>query len=135
MYVLQSRSRAIMLRASDFLCPITLLPSLSLVQSKSSLANCSRYPSKPRWGTRSSRGERCLRSVRTSLLGCTEVRVPCWPSGPVDLCAISDVSLPPGHYERKLKHLNNQKESKRKMKRVGRIDLPQEAFFDLLKSK
>ncbi|KAI0807892.1 GTP-binding protein lepa [Fomes fomentarius] len=40
-----------------------------------------------------------------------------------------------GHYERKLKHLNNQKESKRKMKRVGRIDLPQEAFFDLLSSK
>ncbi len=40
-----------------------------------------------------------------------------------------------GHYERKLKHLNNQKESKRKMKKVGRIDLPQEAFFDLLSSK
>ncbi|TBU65331.1 GTP-binding protein lepa [Dichomitus squalens] len=40
-----------------------------------------------------------------------------------------------GHYERKLKHLQNQKESKRKMKRVGRIDLPQEAFFDLLSSK
>ena len=40
-----------------------------------------------------------------------------------------------GHYERKLKHLNNQKESKRKMKKVGRIDLPQEAFFDLLGSK
>ncbi|KAI0647530.1 GTP-binding protein lepa [Trametes meyenii] len=37
-----------------------------------------------------------------------------------------------GHYERKLKHLNNQKESKRKMKRVGKVDLPQEAFFDLL---
>ncbi|KAI0658799.1 GTP-binding protein lepa [Cubamyces menziesii] len=37
-----------------------------------------------------------------------------------------------GHYERKLKHLQNQKESKRKMKRVGRVDLPQEAFFDLL---
>ena len=40
-----------------------------------------------------------------------------------------------GHYERKLKHLNNQKESKRKMKRVGKIDLPQEAFFDLLSTK
>ncbi|KAI1791641.1 GTP-binding protein lepa [Ganoderma leucocontextum] len=40
-----------------------------------------------------------------------------------------------GHYERKLKHLQNQKESKRKMKKVGRIDLPQEAFFDLLSSK
>ncbi|OSD08366.1 GTP-binding protein lepa [Trametes coccinea BRFM310] len=37
-----------------------------------------------------------------------------------------------GHYERKLKHLNNQKESKRKMKRVGKVDLPQEAFYDLL---
>ncbi|OJT04337.1 Translation factor GUF1, mitochondrial [Trametes pubescens] len=40
-----------------------------------------------------------------------------------------------GHYERKMKHLNNQKESKRKMKRVGQVDLPQEAFFDLLSSK
>ncbi|KAH9928534.1 GTP-binding protein lepa [Epithele typhae] len=40
-----------------------------------------------------------------------------------------------GHYERKLKHLNNQKDSKRKMKRVGKVDLPQEAFFELLSSK
>ncbi|GBE81780.1 Translation factor GUF1, mitochondrial [Sparassis crispa] len=40
-----------------------------------------------------------------------------------------------GHYERKLKHLENQKESKRKMKRVGSIDLPQEAFFDILRTK
>ena len=39
-----------------------------------------------------------------------------------------------GHYERKMKHLENQKESKRKMKRVGTVDLPQEAFFDLLSS-
>jgi translation elongation factor EF-4 len=40
-----------------------------------------------------------------------------------------------GHYERKLKHLVNQKESKKKMKRVGSVDLPQEAFFDILRSK
>lgn len=40
-----------------------------------------------------------------------------------------------GHYERKLKHLNNQKESKKKMKRVGSVDLPQEAFYDILSSK
>ncbi|OBZ75760.1 Translation factor GUF1, mitochondrial [Grifola frondosa] len=40
-----------------------------------------------------------------------------------------------GHYERKMKHLENQKESKRKMKRIGSIDLPQEAFFDILSSK
>jgi len=39
-----------------------------------------------------------------------------------------------GHYERKMKHLENQKESKRRMKRVGTVDLPQEAFFDLLGS-
>jgi translation elongation factor EF-4 len=40
-----------------------------------------------------------------------------------------------GHYERKMKHLENQKESKRKMKRVGRVDLPQEAFFDILSTR
>lgn len=40
-----------------------------------------------------------------------------------------------GHYERKLKHLNNQKESKRKMKRVGSVELPQEAFYDILSNK
>jgi translation elongation factor EF-4 len=40
-----------------------------------------------------------------------------------------------GHHERKLKHLNNQKESKKRMKRVGKVDLPQEAFFDLLSTK
>ena len=34
-----------------------------------------------------------------------------------------------GHYERKMKHLENQKESKRKMKKIGRVDMPQEAFF------
>lgn len=39
-----------------------------------------------------------------------------------------------GHYERKLKHLVNQKESKKKMKRVGSINLPQEAFFDLMRT-
>ncbi|KAH9001105.1 GTP-binding protein lepa [Lactarius akahatsu] len=40
-----------------------------------------------------------------------------------------------GHYERKMKHLENQKEAKRRMKRIGRVDLPQEAFFDILSSK
>ncbi|EPT04080.1 hypothetical protein FOMPIDRAFT_1141571 [Fomitopsis schrenkii] len=40
-----------------------------------------------------------------------------------------------GHYERKLKHLVNQKESKKQMKRVGSVDLPQEAFFDMLRTK
>ena len=40
-----------------------------------------------------------------------------------------------GHYERKMKHLENQKEGKRKMKKIGKIDLPQEAFFDVLSNK
>jgi translation elongation factor EF-4 len=31
-----------------------------------------------------------------------------------------------------MKHLENQKESKRRMKKLGKVDLPQEAFFDLL---
>lgn len=38
-----------------------------------------------------------------------------------------------GHYERKMKHLDNQKEGKRRMKKVGTVELPQEAFFDILK--
>ncbi|KAL0946754.1 hypothetical protein HGRIS_012931 [Hohenbuehelia grisea] len=37
-----------------------------------------------------------------------------------------------GHYERKMKHLENQKEGKRKMKRMGTVNLPQEAFYDIL---
>ncbi|KAF5330933.1 hypothetical protein D9619_005388 [Psilocybe cf. subviscida] len=40
-----------------------------------------------------------------------------------------------GHYERKMKHLENQKEGKRKMKKMGTVDLPQEAFFDILSNK
>ncbi|KIY73269.1 GTP-binding protein lepa [Cylindrobasidium torrendii FP15055 ss-10] len=40
-----------------------------------------------------------------------------------------------GHYERKMKHLDNQKEGKKRMKRVGQVDLPQEAFFDILSKK
>ncbi|KIO21548.1 hypothetical protein M407DRAFT_125564 [Tulasnella calospora MUT 4182] len=40
-----------------------------------------------------------------------------------------------GHYERKLKHLERQKESKKKMKKVGNIQLPQEAFYDILRTK
>ncbi|KAF9030838.1 GTP-binding protein lepa, partial [Hymenopellis radicata] len=40
-----------------------------------------------------------------------------------------------GHYERKMKHLDNQKESKKKMKKVGIVELPQEAFFDILSKK
>ncbi|KAI6045535.1 P-loop containing nucleoside triphosphate hydrolase protein [Pisolithus marmoratus] len=40
-----------------------------------------------------------------------------------------------GHYERKLKHLENQKESKRRMKKIGNVDLPQDAFFDILSTR
>ncbi|KIJ35754.1 hypothetical protein M422DRAFT_180282, partial [Sphaerobolus stellatus SS14] len=40
-----------------------------------------------------------------------------------------------GHYERKLKHLDNQKKAKKRMKSVGNVDLPQEAFFEILSSK
>lgn len=34
-----------------------------------------------------------------------------------------------------LKHLERQKESKKKMKRVGNIELPQEAFYDILRTQ
>ncbi|PFH54152.1 hypothetical protein AMATHDRAFT_135267 [Amanita thiersii Skay4041] len=37
-----------------------------------------------------------------------------------------------GHYERKLKHLENQKESKKRMRKLGKVELPQEAFFEIL---
>ncbi|KAF8320104.1 GTP-binding protein lepa [Clavulina sp. PMI_390] len=40
-----------------------------------------------------------------------------------------------GHHERKLKHLNRQKEGKKQLKRVGNIELPQAAFFDMLSTK
>ncbi|KAF8965297.1 Guf1 protein [Flammula alnicola] len=40
-----------------------------------------------------------------------------------------------GHYERKMKHLENQKEGKRRMKKMGSVDLPQEAFFEILSNK
>ncbi|KAI0819081.1 GTP-binding protein lepa [Irpex lacteus] len=50
-------------------------------------------------------------------------------------CTLSLIQVISGHHERKLKHLNNQKESKRKMKRVGSVELPQEAFYDILSSK
>lgn len=40
-----------------------------------------------------------------------------------------------GHYERKMKHLENQKEGKKKMKKMGSVTLPQEAFFEILGSK
>jgi len=40
-----------------------------------------------------------------------------------------------GHHERKLKHLENQKKSKKQMKRVAGISLPQEAFWEILSSK
>ena len=39
-----------------------------------------------------------------------------------------------GHYERKLKHLENQKESKKRMKKIGTVELPQEVFYDILKT-
>ncbi|KAF8637365.1 hypothetical protein AX17_002864 [Amanita inopinata Kibby_2008] len=37
-----------------------------------------------------------------------------------------------GHYERKMKHLENQKESKKRMKKLGKVELSQEAFFKIL---
>jgi hypothetical protein len=41
-----------------------------------------------------------------------------------------------GHYERKMKHLNKQKEGKKRLKRLaGNIDIPQTAFFDVLSSR
>ncbi|KAJ7632858.1 P-loop containing nucleoside triphosphate hydrolase protein [Roridomyces roridus] len=38
-----------------------------------------------------------------------------------------------GHVERKMKVLERQKEGKARMKRMGTVDLPQEAFFEIMK--
>ncbi|KAJ7087798.1 P-loop containing nucleoside triphosphate hydrolase protein [Mycena epipterygia] len=40
-----------------------------------------------------------------------------------------------GHVERKMKQLENQKEGKRKMKRMGTVNMPQEAFFEIMSQK
>ena len=47
------------------------------------------------------------------------------------------VLLPPRHYERKLKHLNKQKEGKKRLKAMslGRVNIPQESFIKLFDSK
>ncbi|KAF8627728.1 hypothetical protein AX15_004272 [Amanita polypyramis BW_CC] len=37
-----------------------------------------------------------------------------------------------GHYERKMKHLENQKESKKRMRKLGKVELSQDAFFQIL---
>lgn len=40
-----------------------------------------------------------------------------------------------GHHERKMKKLAEQKEGKKRLKRIGSVDVPQEAFFEILSSK
>lgn len=40
-----------------------------------------------------------------------------------------------GHYERKMKHLENQKESKKKMRKLGKVELSQDAFFKILRKE
>ncbi|KZV92180.1 translation factor GUF1, mitochondrial [Exidia glandulosa HHB12029] len=39
-----------------------------------------------------------------------------------------------GHHERKMKKLAEQKEGKKRLKRIGSVDVPQEAFFEILSS-
>ncbi|KAJ7219510.1 P-loop containing nucleoside triphosphate hydrolase protein [Mycena pura] len=40
-----------------------------------------------------------------------------------------------GHVERKMKQLEIQKEGKKRLKRMGNVDIPQDAFFEIMSSK
>jgi pentatricopeptide repeat protein len=89
--------------------------------------SCLKWPSRRRSERVWLPEKHCLRCARTLLLVFTVV------------CRhiIRNQSADgPGHYERKLKHLNKQKEGKKRLKKLaGNIDIPQSAFFDVLSSR
>ena len=113
-------------------CIIVYIVTHYLSQTGLFLGKCLRYPFRLQLAKRLLLERHWKPCERMSLLVFMEVRINISFS---QFNTFVYEMLGTGHYERKMKHLENQKEGKRRMKRMGTVDLPQEAFFDILSNK